>query len=115
MKFISCHKDIVLNDYCDNFKRLIPAERKNAGDGLKQIVPWAFTVDSNIDSTDIILLEAQYHMRDALFCCSLTSRQQKEYSILCNMMTCMFSSVPSIENLFNFRPQTNEKEIDRYN
>ena len=111
--FRSCNQELCFDNYDVNLSRFIQAELEHKGDGMKRIVSCAFRMDHYSDILDITLEEAQYHLTAAMFCCSLSSNQQDQFSTLCLMMTNLLSGSPNSNN-FIFHPPTSPLDIDRY-
>ena len=113
--FLSCQKEICFNHYLENLSRFLEMELSKKGEGMKRIVCCAFTMDMYSDMSQISLEEAKFHLSSALFCCSLTSSQQNQYSHLCLMMANMYSSSQNSSNYtFKFHPPTSAIDIDRF-
>ena len=78
--FRSCNQEPCFHNYDVNLRRFIEAELQNKGDGMKRVVCCTLKMDLYSDILDITLEEAQYHLNAAMFCCSLSSNQQDQFS-----------------------------------
>ena len=114
-KFVDGHRKVSLKDYNEKVRRYICSESHNEGDGLKQIVSCAFAMNSNSDYSQISVNELKYHIKAAIFSCSLTSSQKANYGELCYLMldTFMDNSKNNSKSLPT-RIAVSSKELDRY-
>ena len=62
-KFIECHRPVSLLDYNSKVRRYINSESQNIGDGLKQIVTSAFSMNMSTDYSEISIEEIKYHLK----------------------------------------------------
>ena len=85
-KFIASHDDAELSCYSPKVKRYLQCERKCIGDGIKRIVACAFAMNNNTDHEEITWDEINYHIKTAMFCCSLSSCQQAQLGEICEML-----------------------------
>ena len=114
-KFISCHNDVDLTEYNKKVRRFLACESHNVGNGIKQLVTCAFSMNSNSDYSKISLKEVKYHLKATIFCCLLSSSQQSKFGELCDMMLNSCINVNVGNNTFqNTRIPTSLKDVDRY-
>ena len=114
-RFISCHHDVDFSDYNKKVRRFLTSESNRFGDGIKQLVTCAFSMNSTSTFSQISLREIKYHIKATIFCCSLTASQISKFGELCDMMlhTCINANV-SNNSFSTSRIVTSSKDVDRY-
>ena len=113
--FIASHKVMCLEGYNIKFRRFIETELVSAGDGIKRIVACALAMDFASEYRSIPMKDTLFHLKATLFCCTLSSSQQKMYSELCGMMK--YSSLDGDNNfgkMLSLNAPSSSMEIDRY-
>lgn len=114
-KFLASQREVSLDDYNETVKRYITCESRNVGDGLKRIVCFAFTMNPNCGYSQVSINELKYHLKAAIFSCSLTSSQKSNFGELCYLMLNTFMDKNTVTDHFHCtRIAVSSKEVDRY-
>ena len=114
-KFIQCHKDVTLNNYCVKVQRYLQCESSRVGDGIKRIIACAFAMNQNSDFDSTTWNEIKFHMATTMFCCALSSSQQIQFGNICQMI--LNNCTGSNNHNDNFRMShipVSSIDIDRY-
>ena len=114
-QFTLCHRQVSFENYSEKIQRFLSCESQQKGDGMKRIVACAFAMNNNSDFSNLSWDEIRYHMTATMFCNTLSSSQQNQYSDLCYMMVnnC-FNNNNINDKLTMSKIPMSLKDIERY-